>query len=341
MTSKMRTWIALLSMSLSTSMLILLACVSPRGGWDVDVLVGTEPELAALPGQRLGDMLPFPVLEGDRIVLIACRFHKERPVRVRADGSNWPENWGRAAVFALNRSVRRVELVLDDTDDQVTENRSDIEIVMIEAVGGAGPRGLGDTLSECDVSRTKDTNESFRGELIGAEIRMRRAQLDMAGRLREATGEEWVGALMHELAHALGFSGHVAIGPSILVRDEMLIRAAGRRALAGGADFDETLEALYVIRPGTRLGERSVDIKDLAWLEAIRKLQKNRPGEKRHAIGVYSSVGDREARIIWRYSDGSQLGVRLPDWQNELRSGVAITLLPDRTTRQLIAMTGD
>ena len=337
MTSKMRTWIAL---SL-TSMLVVLACVSPRGGWDVDALVGSEPELAALPGQRLGDMLPFPLLEGDRIVLIACRFGMQRPVRVRAHGSNWPESWGRAAVFALNRSVRRVELVLNDADDQATENRPDIEIVMIEAVDGAGPRGLGDTLSECDVSQRNDTNESFRGELIGAEIRMRRAQLDMAGRLREATGEEWVGALMHEFGHALGFSGHVATGPSILVRDEMRIRGAGRRALVGGADFDETLEALYVIRPGTRLGERSVNVRDLAWLDAIRKLQRNRSSKERHAIGVYSSVGDREARIVWRYSDGSELGVRLPDWQNELRSGDAITLLPDRTTRQLIAMTGD
>jgi len=47
-------------------------------------------------------------------------------------------------------------------------------------------------------------------------------------------------------------------------------------------------------------------------------------------------VGDREARIVWRYSDGSQLGVRLPYWRSELRSGAAITLRPDRTTRRLL-----
>jgi hypothetical protein len=163
----------------------------------------------------------------------------------------------------------------------------------------------------------------------------------MVGQMQEATGEEWVGALMHELAHALGFAGHVATGQSILVRDETRIRAAGRLALAGEMVSDATLEALYVVRPGKQLGERPLNASAVAWLESIRRLQQTRSENDHHPIGVYSSVGDLEARIVWRYSDGSQLGIRLPHWKSELRSGIAITLLPDRTTMQSIAMTLD
>ena len=71
---------------------------------------------------------------------------------------------------------------------------------------------------------------------------MRRAQLDMTNQVREASAEEWVGALMHELAHALGFAGHAGAGDSILVRDETRIRALGRLALRGDAVPEETLE---------------------------------------------------------------------------------------------------
>ena len=336
MTSKRIRWLWV-----ALGALTLFACVPPRGGWDVEDLLEAEPAIAALPGQRLGDMLPFPALDGDRIVLVACRFSEVRAVRVRAGGAQWPADWGESAIRAMNHSVGGVELVLVEFHDRVVGPRPEIEIVTVAAVGGSGPRGLGDTLSECDVSKTTDPDEAYRGELIGAEIRMRRAQLDMTGQVREASAEEWVGALMHELGHALGFAGHAAIGESILVRDETRIRAAGRRALAGEAKSDETLEALYRIRPGRRLGERPVKAVDVAWLDAIRQLHLQRFAEASEPTGMFSSVGDLEARIVWRYADGSQLGVRLPHWQDELRSGVAITLLPDRSTRRSISMTLD
>jgi len=314
----------------------VLGCVPHRGGWDIDALEKKEPSIAALEGHRLGDMLPFPTLDGDRIVLVACRFAVGQPVRVAGRGAQWPDVWGQAAVRALDRSVGRVELVLDEEAGPGVATRPEIEIVIIEAVAGAGPKGLGDTLSECDVSpiasapdglnpsSTRTASRTYRGRLTGAEIRMRRAQLDMAHRVREASADEWVGALMHELAHALGFAGHAGAGDSILVRDETRIRAAGRRALRGDTLPDETLEALYHLRPGQRLGVRRLKTEDAVWLQAIRELDR------------FSSVGDEEARLVWRYADGSQLGVRLPHWRSELRSGAPITLRPDRTTRRLI-----
>jgi hypothetical protein len=327
-----------------------LGCVSPRGGWDIDALETMEPSIATLEDHRLGDMLPFPALDGDRIVLVACRFTAGQAVRVRGRGPQWPGAWGEAAIRALDRSVELVELVLVDDSGSGPQTRPDIEILMIEAVGGVGPKGLADTLSECDVSpidsppvsrassstQTQAANPSYRGLLTGAEIRMRRAQLDMTNQVREASAEEWVGALMHELAHALGFAGHAGAGDSILVRDETRIRALGRLALRGDAVPEETLEALYRLRPGQRLGMRRVKAGNLSWLHAIQGLDRDRSARGSPSVGIFSSVGDQEARIVWRYADGSQLGVRLPHWRSELRSGAPITLRPDRATRRLI-----
>jgi hypothetical protein len=330
-------------------MFMSLGCVPLRGGWNVDVLETREPSIATLEGHRLGDMLPFPALDGDRIVLVACRFAVGRPVRVGGEGAQWPAAWGKAAVRALDRSVERVELILIDDAASGRQTRPDIEIVTIEAVGGVGPRGLADTLGECDVSpiasslvsrgpaSTQPLNPTYRGLLTGAEIRIRRAQLDMTSQVRDASAEEWVGALMHELAHALGFSGHAGAGDSILVRDETRIRALGRLALRGESVPDETLEALYLVRPGQRLGVRRLKAGNVSWLDAIRGLDRDRSAAGSPSLGMFSSVGDQEARIVWRYADGSQLGVRLPLWRSELRSGAPITLRPDLTTRRLIA----
>jgi hypothetical protein len=325
---------------LAALILIASGCVPPRGGWDVDAVVEAEPSIAKLEGQRLGDMIPFPALDGDRIALVACRFAAHQLVRVRGGGVQWPVGWGQAAVRALDRSVGRVELVLEAEDGSRARARPKIEIVTIEAVGGEGPNGLGDTLSECDVSpigaSAQGANRAYRGLLTGAEIRMRRAQIDMTNQVHDASAEEWVGALMHELAHALGFAGHAAAGDSILVRDETRIRAAGRRALRGEAVPDETLEALYRLRPGQRLGMRRLNAEGMSWLDAIRELDRKRSAAGSPSVGLFSSVGDQEARMVWRYADGNQLGVRFPHWRSELRSGATITLRPDRTTRQWI-----
>jgi len=304
----------------------LLACIPPRGGWDVDALVMAEPSIAALEGQRLGDMIPFPAPDGDRIMLVACRFAPKQLVRVRGGGSQWPTDWGRAAVGALNQSVDRVELILEADGESVLRTRPD----------------LGDTLSECDVSSTRSQTTGVsgarRGLLIGAEIRMRRARLDMALQVQDASAEEWIGALMHELAHALGFAGHAAAGPTILVQEESRLRAAGRHALDGRTVADPTLEALYLLRPGQGLGTRSVKADDVRWLHAIRKLDHQRSAAGRPSVGMLSSVGDDEARVVWRYSDGSQLGIRFPYWRSELRSGAPITLRPDLGTKRLLAI---
>lgn len=331
-----------------------LACVSPRGGWDVDALLARTPSVSKLAGQRLGDMLPFPALEGDRIALLACRFAGAdgEPVRVRVRGSQWPPRWGEYAMAALDRSLSSLDLELASEPGKLAPTRAQIEIVMLDAIGGEGPSGLGDTLTECDVTLRDGSGDPaaestaaplpprHRGVIVAAEIRMRRAQLNVKGLIQNATAEEWVGALMHELGHALGFAGHVALGDSILVRDETKLRAAGRRALAGQTVAARSLEALYLLEPGERLGIRRVREQDVGWLHAIEQLVRKRSLEGRNSMSLFASVGDDQARLVWRLPDGRPLGVRFPYWRRELKSGAALTLRPDRATRRQLENAG-
>ena len=210
---------------------------------------------------------------------------------------------------------------------------AEIDIQSIEPGNESAPSGLADTLSVCDVSRKSEESSAVRGLLLGAEIRIKRARLDWRGRQREATAEEWVGALMHEIAHALGFSGHAAMGDSVLVRDQRHLRWAGRRALAGQAWRDETLAALYQLRPGQRLGTRPLAAEAISILAEIRELVRRDSLTGSRRVEMRSSVGDRQGRIEWLLSDGRRLSVRLMHWRDELQSGGEITLRPDTTTR--------
>jgi hypothetical protein len=320
---------------LASAMFGAIACVPPQGGWDVDVLRRGEPGVELPRGHRLGDLLPFPALDGRSVALVVCRFAEREIVHVHGSGPGWSRDWARAAVRAVDRSVSNLSLRLDP--DAGSAAGSQIEILSIGDVEGPGPKGLGDTISECDVSRGSGSDRPYRGLLVGAEIRIRRAQIDHTNQLREALAQEWVGALMHEIAHALGFAGHAAIGDTVLVREETSLRAAGRRALAGESRPDATLDALYTLGPGRVLGMRDIHSDGLVWLERVAALRRARAEAGVEQIGVYSSAGDRAARIVWRYADGSQIGLRMPTWKTDLTRGRAIRLRPDAVTLRALA----
>lgn len=322
--------------------IVFLACDGSRGGWDFAALMEAYPSIGELEGHRLGDMLPFPVFEGDRVVLLACRYPPGQTIRVAGSGSDWPEDWGRAAVAALDRGEYGIDLAWVSRDAGFSSrSEAEIRVFSMDAEEESGPRGAADTLNECDVSLAGREKRDYRGVLTGAEIRIRPTYRDGVDDPRAATAEEWVGALMHEIGHALGFAGHPQTGKSILYREPGRLRAAGRLALAGEPWHDETLEALYRIRPGQRLGSRSLSAEAVSTLLAIREVvERDSLGAERRAE-VRSSVGDWEARVQWRLSDGSRLSVRLKHWRDELRSNSEITLVPDSATQRRLARSLD
>ena len=311
---------------------VMAACILPRGGWELDPLVRARPELETIEGHRLGDMIPFPSLEGNRVVLVACRFPADRPIRVAGRGPGWSEEWAARAVEAMAGALGVVELTFDREGAGGPSGVAPIQVQSLEDPLARGPVGLADTLSECDVSSAVGSPSEFRGELIRSTIRIRRNRIDFLEESRAASAEEWTGALMHELAHALGFSGHTRSGPSILVLEQSWLRAAGRRALASKTWSDPTLEALYAIPAGQRLGDRALTAESISMLDATRSLLESSGSTVPGSIRMISTVGDRAARILWRRPDGRRLGVRFPRWRDELRSGAPVTLVADSTT---------
>ncbi len=291
---------------------------------------------------RLGDLIPFPALVDDRIVLVACRFETGQRIRVAGAGSGWSQEWGRLAVSALDRGLRGVELDLLDADGLESAQKVEIQIHSIAVPEAVGPSGLGDAYSECDVSVDENAAGQIRGVLVGSEIRIRRARRDLLGERRDASAEEWVGALMHEIAHALGFVGHAAVGDSILVREQSRLRAAGRRALGGRPWLDETLEALYQIPTGQRLGERRIKAESASTIQMLARMRETLSMQGPQSFVVRSSVGDLEARIQWRFEDGSRIGIRLPHWRDELRGGGEISLVADaQMLQRMVRRTSD
>jgi hypothetical protein len=212
-----------------------------------------------------------------------------------------------------------------------------IEIVSIEDPEAEVPYGMADTLSECDVSRTRDSRNLIRGTLTRSEIRIRRLLRDQLGRARPATEAEWIGALMHELGHALGFAGHADVGDSLVLLEESRLRALGRRALEGEPVPAPNLTALYSLAPGRIVHEAKVSAQGLEWMEAVEVLVADRNARLGAATGPFASTGDQAARLVWRWAGGLRVELRFPFWRREIEQGHPITVLPGEVTRRALA----
>jgi len=318
--------------SIATAAGLVAGCVSAVGGWDETALLEAEPQVAAIPGQRIGDLTPHPALVDGQLILVACRYADGRPVSVSGRGPGWPSDWAALAVDAVDDAVPNVELMMLPTSDSRSGSETMIDIVSIEDPTSEVPNGMGDTLSECDVSRTHDPGVAIRGRLTRSEIRIRRATRDNAGRVRFASDAEWIGALMHELGHALGFTGHAALGDSLVLLEESRLRALGRRALGGQPVPAPNLEALYSIAPGRVLGGVEVSAKGREWIDAVAALVAARNARMGAATGPRASTGDREARLVWRWNGGVRAELRFPFWRREIRKGQLITVMPSEAT---------
>ncbi len=326
-----------------------VACVPTRGGWDSQSRVRETPALRALSGQRLGDMVPFPGLVASagpsgspRLALVVCRFAAGTALRIRSDGPGWSEPAGAAALAALAPLLARLGLSLERT----TVTPVEIEIHAHLGLEAEAPEGLGDTLAECDV--TNDVSNDLGGEAgLGprglvrrADIRMRRSGIDAKGLVQRASDDAWIGALLHELAHALGFSGHAATGRSLLVRDEGVLREIGRAVLQGQPLSDPTLTALYQLRPGQILGERTLSRASANWLRAVLRLDAELEAAGIRRTALVASVGDREARLSFRYANGRGFGLRFPGWPERLRDGGEVFAIPDRAALEAMRAAG-
>lgn len=311
----------------------ILGCPAPLGGWDLAELSADEPRLSELPEHRLGDLVPYPAPFDAGYELVSCRWDTDGPIPVRLRLTGERLRWARHAVESLSAGTPGIDLAIEALPSPSRSSSGDIDVIdviemgLVESLGDDAPIGVGDTLVACDVASREDP--AF-GTLGGAEIRMRSSVLDQIDEVVAISAEDWTGALMHELGHALGFQGHLRAGHSILIRDESELRRAGRAALAGELWRDETLAALYRIAPGRRLGWRSSTAESRRWLAAIEAAI----GPQRS--GPRARVGDRHAQLEWRSEEGAVLRLHLPFWSRQLRAGEELVALASASTRSAL-----
>ena len=274
------------------------------------------PAVAEIPGHRLGDTTPYLLPYADELVLFLCRFERGTRVRVALPESASAEERAllRRALAAWSGAGLGLSL------HEVGEGEpAEIQLRIGDAVRGFAAQ----TAAECGLAGVVASDERLPARLLGAQIVLRREDLDVRGHAVALSPEELLGSALHELGHALGFQGHARRGASVMVRNVEAVRRIGRRLLAGEPFADATLAALYRSPSGAVVGRmrlpagRSQPIDRLVAIGAARGFR-----------GPSVRVGDRGARISWWDDQGQHLAVHVPELEAVLADPRRLRLEP-------------
>lgn len=305
-------------LGLALLVLVLGGCAAPVGGWDSDALFSRYPGVRKIRLQRIGDLTPYPALVDGRVTLVACRFPTEvtGAIPIEVTGEDWPTSWGESALEAVDRALPPVAF-----ERVTTLDRPGIRVRSLAEAEGRGPVGLGDTRAECDVSAGDETDTAVRGHIRHAEIRIRRRVVGTWNQNRAATAEGWIGAMLHELGHALGFQGHAVVGDSLVQLEQSRLRALGRRVMEGAPIPVPNVRALYALPPGTRLGEAGLSPAAEGVVSEVADAVAARIATDGPPVASVSVAGDHHARLVWRWRTGRPIVLRFPNWTESLRWG--------------------
>jgi hypothetical protein len=267
--------------------------------WDIASLEGRFIAVQEAKGHRLGDATPYLFPANGEVRFFLCRWSDDEPIPLslplrtesdlrraveRAAGA-WEEVLGIRFDWRDELSGRGIEI-------QFADPRADDTVV------------AGHAIADCEVDASEEADlrslDFVPARLTGASIQLRRVTTDALGREVPLTPEEVVGAALHELGHALGYSGHAHSGRTVMVRSIDDVRRAGRRLLAGEAFSDPTLRALYRVPSGTIVGRARLRAAASRDIDAFRAL-----APKLGLTGPFVNVGDDLARIAWKKPDGS------------------------------------
>jgi hypothetical protein len=219
--------------------LVLAGCAT---GWDVDALAAREPGLAALEGQRLGDATPYALPMQGELVWLLCRFETTAPIRVAL-----PAEASADERAGIERALRAWEQALALRFVEAAPAEMEIAFAPDEATYAAT------TQAECRVepAAAAGSAERLPARIVYARVLLRRAGVDARGHRIALNQPQQLGALLHELGHALGYQGHARRGDTVMVRNLEQVRDVGRDVLAGRPFRDATLAALYAVPSGS------------------------------------------------------------------------------------------
>ncbi|MBW2395774.1 MAG: hypothetical protein JRG95_16060 [Deltaproteobacteria bacterium] len=151
---------------------------------------------------------------------------------------------------------------------------------------------------------------------------------DWRGHMRPITPDERLGTLVHELGHALGFSGHVRAAEGPLVAAPEAIRRVGRHVRRGGRLEAPSLRALYAFPSGKSLRRVALAAWQTDPLDAFLPL-----AQGARLDGPWLRSGDRTARIFWRLANGEEVGFLIPELPRVIEDPSTAMAIPDRALR--------
>ncbi|MBW2698525.1 MAG: hypothetical protein JRE70_18725 [Deltaproteobacteria bacterium] len=292
-------------LSLLLGVVAAVGCAPLRGGWDVGALEARVPALESVGAARLGDLPPHFLPQQGNLTLFLCRWSTLAaiPVSLPADATATELELLRGALIAW------ADAGLGVSFEQREYVKHGIEITFaVEGRGRSVPKGAGDTIADCALGGGGEAERLDVG-LRHASILLRRSNTDLLGRRVPITRDELMGAALHEIGHALGFSGHVAPGASIMSATTESVRRAGKRVNDGEPFRDATLMALYAVPNGSVVGSVPLAPGAMARFDRLSTLTGNQ-----RLDGPLTRVGDRSARIFWQSERGVPFSLRVQGW---------------------------
>jgi hypothetical protein len=318
------------------------ACAGGGRGWDLAALEARHPQLLQIPDRGLQDAVPYFAPASQGLALVLCRWSTAAPIPV----------W--LPPYASATETRAIELALtawegaglgvrfartsQNAEGPDREEPPSLGIVF-EIVGArrGGPAGAADTIADCsvpeEVADAEQSDAPVDAELQYASIHLRRELRNELGRAVPLTETELLGAVVHELGHALGFPGHVA-GPGKLMSAHGQVDMArrwGRRIQRGEPLEAPTLSALYAVPSGVRVGWLPLGRAQQDPLRTVAAL-----ATRSSLRGPWVRVSSESARILWRHAQGHSASVVIRQWSVALRDPSRFDARLNRLARLLV-----
>jgi len=295
------------------------------GAWDVGALEARHPALAQLRGHHLGDATPYVLVFRDELTLFLCRWSTSHALSVSlpADASLRERMLFDTALGAWEQAIPGLAFAKSDA-------AAAAQIAIRFDEPNTGRTAQTGALCAVDLAAPSDA-EVLAAELVAATITLRRENRDWRGQDVAYTDEEFLGSVLHEVGHALGFQGHVARGDSVMLGSPETARRCGRRILAGERFRAVSVAALYGVPSGSVVGRHVLPAGRTLAIDALRAV-----ATASRWRGPLVRVGDEAAYISWDSGSGGAYGFFVSDLHRSLREPSRLALEPDLRTAALL-----
>ena len=316
--------------------------------FDVARLEAALPQLAAVRGHRVGEYGPHYWVAGGVELGFVCRWPTDRAIPVGLEpGATANERALLARSLDLLGTASGLQFAVAKGDDELPADRG-LRVVFLDAPAPDDPKrtelGAGDATADCRVrpapdQATRSVGDVLDAELVRASVRVRRGAADALGRVGPLDDDALFAALLHELAHALGFGTHVGDRDSVLGVAPREVRRVARRLRASGELDSPTLHAFHVIPNGTIVTRRPATAAARDSWAVFGEL-----ALRERWRGPFTRAGQRSVEVFWSGpmdESGEASRFLLRAWTGVRREGEGLRWIANAAARAELARTLD